>query len=503
MATKEEKNSAQSDPFKYKATTDAGRLSELEHRYKTLVNVLFPDFIFVFDRNFDFVDIITPDGLNLFHNKEELIGTTARQIYSSEVSDLFLSNIADCLDNHRIKEIEYHLDLFGTTYYYQARLIPIEDDKVFALIRDIGDRVRRMNELLKARKHAEEADKMKSAFLANMSHEIRTPLNAIIGFSEYMVNEQDPEARAQYNDIIIKNNQFLLQLINDVLDLSLIESGKYKLNFSRTGVAAMLHEIESNFSSLVDSLKVKLNVEMPDSEITVLTDPMRLKQILINLVSNALKNTPQGSVTVRVTEDGNSLRFSVIDTGVGIAADKLDLIFKRFEKIDEYKQGTGLGLAISKTLIGLLGGEISVSSELGKGSTFSITIPYHNAFKVLEPQDEKIGRAKELHGRKRHILIAESVDDDFRQLQEILGGEYELSWARNGEQAVSSFILDKPDLILMNIQMPDENGIRATERIRAISTTIPIIGVTTNDFYIEQKWAMESGCNDVISKPYA
>ncbi len=482
-------------------------MNAIEHRYKTLINALFPDFIFVFDREFNFRDIITPDGLNLFHNKEELIGSTARAIYSPEVSELFIRNINECLDRRQTKEIEYHLDLFGVTYYYQARLMPTEDDTVFALIRDIGDRVRRMNELLAARKRAEEADRMKSAFLANMSHEIRTPLNAIVGFTEVIVTEDDPKVRAQYMEVINTNNQLLLQLVNDILDLSRMDAGKYEMTFEKVDIGAILHEIEVTFHSRVRSDEVELRVEIPDQEIPVLTDRNRLMQVLCNFISNAIKNTPQGSITVRVAEEGNYLRFYVTDTGIGIPPEKLKAIFNRFEKVDDYAQGAGLGLTICKTLVQLLGGEINVSSQPGEGSTFSMTVPYRNAaehFAARQEQGEKIGSMKELHGQaRRKILIAESIKEDFIPVQEALGENYDISWAHNGEEAVSSFILDKPDLIFLNIQMPVMTGIEAAEKIRAISTSIPIIGITTNDFYVEQKWAMESGCNDVISKPYS
>ncbi len=478
------------------------KILKLEDKYRKLVNTL-PDFIFVFNRDFVFIDVIMPDAMTLLHSREELIGSDARNIFSKEVSDLYVSNIRECLDTGQMKEIEYYLNIGEIRYYFQARIVPFEGDKVFALIHDIGDRIKRMEELLAARRQAEDADRMKTAFLANMSHEIRTPLNAIVGFTEIIAEEEDVEARAQYMDIVRVNNNLLLQLINDILDLARIESGKCEMHFEDTDINMLVQEVEKTYQFKMKP-EVEFNIELPSGEICVFTDHSRVTQVLFNLLSNAVKNTESGSITLKVEIEGSFLKFSVIDTGYGIPENKLKTIFNRFEKLNDFVQGTGLGLAICETLVGRLGGEIKVESELGKGSTFSFTVPYRNiTHNLLRQQGMKVHSAKQTISQRKKILVAEASEASFSFIKDTLEKSYDILWVVNGEEAINSFILESPDLILMNIQLPVINGIDATRKIRSISYSVPIIGITANAFYMDQQWALESGCNDIISKPYS
>ncbi len=476
------------------------KIKKLEDRYRKLVNAL-PDFIFVFDENFVFADIIMPDHMSLLHTREELIGSNGRMIFTEEVSELYVGNIRECLRTGQMKEIEYYLLINDIRYYFQARIVPFEDNKVFALIHDIGDRVRRMEELLAARRKAEEADRVKSAFLANMSHEIRTPLNAIVGFTEVAVSEEDPALRTEYMEVVRNNNNLLLQLINDILDLSRIESGRSEMNFGDTDIVALLHEVEQTHRFKMTP-EVELRLDMPEKELWVFTDRNRVMQVMFNLLSNAIKNTQRGNITIRLREEDNDLKISVTDTGRGIPAHKLATIFDRFEKISDHVQGTGLGLAICQSLVERLGGEIGVVSEEGVGTDFWFTIPYrhviHNeAVAGDAPEADPAGP------HRKKILVAEDSEENFDFIRGVLEKSYDLMWVVNGDEAVSSFILEKPDMILMNIQMPVMNGIEATKKIRAMSSTIPIVAITANAFYMEQQWALESGCNDIISKPYS
>ena len=477
-------------------------VSKLNSKYKTLLNALFPDFIFVFDTDFVFREIIMPDGLNLFHDPESLIGSNGRLVYSPEVSELFIVNIKLSIQDNRMKEIEYHLTLEGERYYYRARLVPIGNDRAMCLIHDIGDRVRRINGLIDQRMRAEESDKMKSAFLANMSHEIRTPLNAIVGFTGFISKEADPEKRSKYAKIINNSSVMLLQLVNDVLDLSRIESGKTEIICENTDVNALVREIGDIHRSGMSS-EVKLIVEIPEAQIYTFTDRNRVKQVLFNFLSNAVKNTQSGSITLKVEDEGRNLKFSVKDTGKGIPEDKLQAVFERFEKIDSFVQGTGLGLSICKSLVGLLGGKIKVESQLGVGSIFSFTIPGSTSQNPA-PQDENIDHVKDMVSvyRKR-ILIAEDSEQDYMFAKGVLEGKYDIARVTTGEEAVNFFIREKPDLILVDISLPVIDGIEVIKKVRATSSSIPIIAVITNDFYTEQKLALKHGCNDVMSKPYS
>ena len=251
------------------------RISRMEERNRKIIQAL-PEFIFIFDENFFLTDVLMSSDTILLHPVEQLRGADGRTIYSPEVSDLFLRNIRQCLEDGELKEIEYPLDVDDCErHYFQARIAPFEDNKVMALIHDIGDRVQRSNELIEAKQRAEEADRMKSVFLANMSHEIRTPLNAIVGFSEIIALTEDEVEKAEYLNIIQKNSNLLLQLINDILDLSRIESGKSEMNFQLVEMTGLIDEVEK-----VHRLKMKtgirLNVICPDEEIWIMVDRNRI-----------------------------------------------------------------------------------------------------------------------------------------------------------------------------------------------------------------------------------
>lgn len=228
--------------------------------------------------------------------------------------------------------------------------------------------------LIQAKEKAEEADRLKSAFLANMSHEIRTPLNAIIGFSSLLHYVENEQEREQYISLINHNNQLLLKLINDVLDLSKIEAGHIELHSEWFNPAELIEESITEYERNVPA-GVKLFARYPAAPGQIEHDPMRIKQILNNFISNALKNTVQGHIEVCYEMDTDSIRISVSDTGCGIPPDKLEMIFERFEKVDSFAQGAGLGLSICKSIVEKMNGVITVDSTMGVGSTFTVELP--------------------------------------------------------------------------------------------------------------------------------
>ena len=293
----------------------------LEEYNRKIIEAL-PEFIFIFDDNFFITDVLMAPGTILLHPVEVLRGADGRSIYSPEVSDLFICNIRECLRDGKLKEIEYPLEVDGSLHYFQARIAPFEGNRVLALIHDIGDRIQRSQELIEAKRRAEDADKMKSVFLANMSHEIRTPLNAIVGFSEIIAVTESEEEKMEYLEIIQKNSNLLLQLINDILALSRIESGKSEMHFQQVEIAGLVEEVEK-----VHQLKMKSNVELkvirPEGEYWTSTDRNRVMQVLFNFLSNAIKNTEKGSITLGLKHEGSWLKLYVSDTGCGISKEKL------------------------------------------------------------------------------------------------------------------------------------------------------------------------------------
>lgn len=454
-------------------------IKHLEEHNRKIIEAL-PEFIFIFDENFFITDVLMAPGTILLHPVEVLKGADGRSIYSPEVSDLFLCNIRECLKDGNLKEIEYPLEVEGSKHYFQARIAPFEGNTVLALIHDIGDRIRRSEELIEAKRRAEDADRMKSVFLANMSHEIRTPLNAIVGFSEIMVLTENEEEKHEYLEIIQKNSNLLLQLINDILDLSRIESGKSEMHFQQVEIAGLVDEVEK-----VHQLKMKLNVDLkvvrPQGEFWTSTDRNRVMQVLFNFLSNAIKNTETGSITLGLKQEGDWLKLFVSDTGCGIPEEKLPQIFTRFEKLNDFVQGTGLGLSICKSIVERLGGRIEVSSELGQGSTFALYLPYQEI--PVEVAERSLSTKIDSESvRHKKILVVEDIESNFAQLNILLKKEYTILWVRNGQEAINSFIREKPDLILMDIRMPVMDGIQATEKIRTISLSVPIIAVTAYAF---------------------
>ena len=444
-------------------------IKHLEEHNRKIIEAL-PEFIFIFDENFFITDVLMAPGTILLHPVEVLKGADGRSIYSPEVSDLFLCNIRECLKDGNLKEIEYPLEVEGSKHYFQARIAPFEGNTVLALIHDIGDRIRRSEELIEAKRRAEDADRMKSVFLANMSHEIRTPLNAIVGFSEIMALTENEEEKHEYLEIIQKNSNLLLQLINDILDLSRIESGKSEMHFQQVEIAGLVDEVEK-----VHQLKMKLNVDLkvvrPQGEFWTSTDRNRVMQVLFNFLSNAIKNTETGSITLGLKQEGDWLKLFVSDTGCGIPEEKLPQIFTRFEKLNDFVQGTGLGLSICKSIVERLGGRIEVSSELGKGSTFALYLPYQEI--PVEVAERSLSTKIDSESvRHKKILVVEDIESNFAQLNILLKKEYIILWVRNGQEAINSFIREKPDLILMDIRMPVMDSIQA-------------------------------GCSAVFSKPYS
>ena len=355
--------------------------------------------------------------------------------------------------------------------------------------------------LIIARDKAEELDRLKSAFLANMSHEIRTPLNAIVGFSSILAEDVSEEERTEYLSIISKNNDILLQLINDILDLSKIEAGTLELNYSNIELNELMRELERGFLLRVKTDAVKLEFVEPAEPCMVHTEKNRLSQLMINLVTNAIKFTEKGSIRFSYEMRENELYFYVTDTGCGIPKDKQQNIFGRFVKLNSFAQGTGLGLSICQTLMERMGGRIGVESEEGKGSTFWFTLPYKPAVKEDKKQTPKNIQPVSVERNKLTILVAEDNASNYKLFESILKYDYHLIHAWDGMEAVEMFREHNPQIVLMDINMPVMDGYEATREIRKFSAKIPIIAVTAFAYASDEQKVMESGFDGYMPKP--
>ncbi|WP_455640709.1 ATP-binding protein [Parabacteroides sp.] len=350
---------------------------------------------------------------------------------------------------------------------------------------------------------AQETDKMKNAFIANMSHEIRTPLNAIVGFSRLITETDNDSEQQEYLTIIENNSDLLLQLINDILDFAKIESGTLNYSVSWIDLKDICHEVYVSQSlRMTSDVALLFNGDMLPS-IRLQTDVQRIEQVLLNLLSNAIKCTNQGFVSLSYELEGDFVKVSVTDTGIGIAKDKQEAVFERFVKLDEFRQGTGLGLSICKMIIEKLGGQIGVISELGKGSTFWFTLPLSCplAFPGEKRDDILSDNIPDVLPGQYTILIAEDVLENYLLLQAVLKQQYRLVYAENGRQAVQMFKDYKPDLVLMDIKMPIMDGFAATCEIRKLSSEIPVLALSAFAFDEEKEKARCCKFNEYLVKP--
>ena len=438
------------------------------------------------------------------------IGHTDYEVFPSHGdAEKFRKDDLELLQTHkRIDMQETYLSATGKARIVQTlkALVPMEGRKPLqiGISWDITNLQNIEQELIKARIKAEQSDRLKSAFLANMSHEIRTPLNAIVGFSQLLPAAETAEEKKLYSGIINQNSDILLQLINDILDLSKIEAGtleyiKRPMNLGevcRTIYAVHKERVKEGVTLVFDNVDENLFIE---------GDQNRIMQVITNFLTNASKFTYAGEIRLGFERTDKNIRVYVKDTGIGIEPEKVDHVFERFVKLNSFAQGTGLGLSICQMIIEKIGGEIGVTSELGKGSTFYFTIPYEEAgelgeiFKMskTESKGNTVNRVQQI----KKILVAEDVESNFILLKNLIGREYTLLWAKDGVEAIEMYKQYQPDLILMDIKMPRMDGLEATHIIRSYSKEVPIIALTAYAFETDKELALEMGCNDFVTKP--
>jgi signal transduction histidine kinase/CheY-like chemotaxis protein len=373
-------------------------------------------------------------------------------------------------------------------------------------------------------RRAEEADRLKSAFIANMSHEIRTPLNSVLALSVLLrdgtAGPLSPDQR-DYLEVIERNGHNLLRLLNDILDLSRIEAGHLEMDTQDVDMAAHVREIGAALAPLALAKGLDLTLKIPEQLPLVRCDIDRVRQILTNLVGNAIKFTDAGTVQVGVEIRPATVAFQVTDTGIGIPETQLDRIFHEFVQVDQTlarrQGGTGLGLAIARRLARLMGGEVSVTSIAGKGSRFTLTLPRAvgaaperppPARAGLRPESRPLGsdgHGSRLGDRGRAlVLIVEDNEDNLFTLRQILAPlSPEIATANNGRQAIAQCRRQLPDLVIMDMQLPGMSGLQATGAIRALpgGERVPIIALTAQAMKGDRERILAAGCNEYLAKP--
>jgi PAS domain S-box-containing protein len=490
---------------------------------RTLIDNL-PDTIYVKDINCCKIIANLADVKFVGYNEEaDILGKTDLELFLGSIGERGYADDKEVIYAGRsiIEREENFVDNEGHIRWLLTSKIPLSDKngRISGLVgigRNITERKRAEQELIKAKEKAEENDRLKTAFLHNISHEVRTPMNAIVGFSQLLNDSKLPtDKRKHFTDIIVQSSNQLLSIISDIISISTLEVGQERIQEKVINVNAICKLLYAEFlSKAVDrNITLRIKTDLSDDAAEISSDETKLIQILTNLISNGLKFTKQGYVNfgykIKELQDTEAqLEFFIEDTGIGIAPEMFEEIFERFRQVDssatrEYG-GSGLGLSISKAYIELLGGKIWLKSEPDKGSTFYFTIPYRKVQKNILLEKQPIIAIDTEIEEPKTLLIAEDEDSNFMLLEELLSDiNFNLIRVINGFEAIEICKTNKHiDLILMDLKMPIMNGFDATKQIREFMPYIPIIAQTayTSDF--DKKKAFECGCSDFVSKPY-
>lgn len=492
-----------------------------EKKFKDLFNYS-QALICTHDMNGHLIDVNPAFCEQTGYGAEEAIGKSIAYFLPEKDKAQFDENyLIPVKNNQRVKGLFRVLHKNGSLVYllYQNFRVeqPGEEPYIVSFSQDVTERVTMEKELKEAKKITEETAKVKEKFLANMSHEIRTPMNGIMGITALLQKTRLDTEQAEYLKIVQDSAQVLLNIINDILDLEKINSGNINLEIIPFDVGTRLKEIISLFTPVAKDKKLALQLDVKIKPGTVLAgDPTRFTQIMNNLISNAIKFTHEGGVTVTASiihsdEETTTVYLTVKDTGIGIADKGFEKIFTPFTQAypetTRMYGGTGLGLAITKNLVDMQNGRIWIDSKLNEGSTFHVEIPFKTYNQQAAMSNKIENRQSRVINKQLKVLLAE--DNDINQLlaNKILQHfGFNAKTANNGKEAVQMLLDEDFDVILMDIQMPVKNGIEAASEIRALADerkkSIPIIALTANALKGEEEKYFAVGMNGYLTKPF-
>ncbi|HEY9017189.1 ATP-binding protein [Thiomicrospira sp.] len=502
--------------------SDAKRLEQTVRQREVLIEQILdalPISIYVKDAQgcFRFYSKQTEQITGVERNRA--IGRTDFEVFPIDLARKFVDDDRQAKQGGELIVSEEQLELMGKTRWLLTGRGPIHIQRpdqtpevwILGFALDITDR-REMEQVLEhARQQAESAANAKSEFLSVMSHEIRTPLNAVIGMSGLLLDQTLNTEQRRQAEMIQRSGQHLLHLINDILDFNKLEAGRVELESEPFDLNQLIHTVIEMVKPSAQAKGIELLVEKPPGLVTYIKgDPARLRQVLLNLLGNAIKFTEKGSVTLKIMGIDHRMRFEVKDTGIGIAEDKLESLFDAFTQADASTSrkygGTGLGLSISKKLAQAMGGDIGARSRLGVGSCFWFEVPMEPANRQDLPVESD--QPDYLNQHPLSILVAEDNPSNQLLIQAILAKlHHQVVLAENGLEVLDQ--LNKPgakfDLILMDMQMPEMDGLEATRRIRRHEISgiacIPIIALTANAMFGDREKVISAGMNDYLSKP--
>jgi hypothetical protein len=451
------------------------------------------------------------------YSLEELIGKTPNIFSAGLTPKRVYDKLWKTISSGKEWRGEFHNKKKNGEFYWElASISPILNEKgvithYLAIKEDITVHKEMVKDLIIAKVRAEESDRLKSAFLANMSHEIRTPMNGIIGFSDLLKTPNlSGEKQQKYIDIIIKSGDRMLNIIDDIVDISKIESKMIEVQVKETNINEKIDHLYNFFKPQAEAKGIQLIIHknLPEKEATIKTDEEKVYAIISNLIKNAIKYSEKGTIEVGYNRNGECLEFYIKDTGMGIPKDRQKAIFERFIQADiadkMAMQGAGLGLSIAKAYVEMLGGKIWVDSEVGKGSTFYFTIPCNQETKEKNTNQRNIAFEKIDNNFENIKILIVDDDQSSETLLSLIVEEFssEIFIARNGIEAVE-ICRNNPDLdlILMDIQMHEMNGYEATHQIRQFNKDVVIIAQTAYGLSPDREKTLNAGCNDYIAKP--
>lgn len=498
---------------------------KVHQKMKAILDAI-PDLLFEVDIEGRIYNCHAPHKDLLILPPKELIGKTFSEVFPDEAANSCLSGIKEASINGFSNGIQYKLELPSGTHWFELSIAIMNKNKsldshYIFLSRNITERVQMGIEITKAKEQAETANKYKTEFLANMSHEIRTPLNGIIGFSQLLMKSHLEETQLEYMNTINESATSLMQIVNDVLDFSEIESGKLKIIIEKTNLFELANQTLNLFKYQASQkdINILLNIDKNVPQY-VNTDAFRLKQVLVNLISNALKFTSIGEITINISakptinKKYSTIHFSVKDTGIGIKKSNQKNIFKSFVQEDNSTRrkfgGTGLGLAISNKLLAMMKSKLELESEKNVGSNFFFTLKVQIADNT-EPLSIPEGETKtenpilQILEPKKILLVEDNKINMFliKTLVKKIVPNAEIVEAFDGNEAIAAYENENFDIILIDVQMPNKNGYDATMYIRSLkdSDKIPIIAITAGILLDEKEKCFASGMNDYLPKP--
>ncbi len=489
----------------------------LHQRNRAIIQAL-PDLMFLYDAKGNYLDLYASNLGDLLASPEQIIGKNVRDFFNEEVEKKTMSAITQCLSTELVQTFEYKIQQNQDAHYYEARFTKVDDRQVLCISRNITDRKTLQQALIEAKESAEESSRLKSTLLNNMSHELRTPLNGILGFSEIMANELKDDEYVEMATHINNSGKRLMKTLESIMQLSQLESGVKAVHLEACLIHQHIRQLLNNFIPVARAKGLFLEIrDLP--EMNGYLDIFFFTQSIANILENAIKFTSEGGVSISISEDwikGKRMLFVTIeDTGIGISESHLNLIFDEFRQASEGQnrsfEGTGLGLTIARKMIQLLGGEISVSSKIGKGSVFCISMPYPEVQLNAEPavSNHKSSASKQISREKvlpkMTLLLVEDNEVNSQLIFAYLRNDYDIDWAADSAAAIEMARQKKYDAILMDINLgPGMDGLQATQEIRRIKgyATLPVIALTGYTMFGDRERLVEGGCTDYIPKPF-